>query len=99
MAEVNQEQIEARLKQFSSALRSNLADGGIVVSGQVTQKNKWPAKDGKDPSWNVRLSYFGASSSVSVSQRLFDAIGVGSFQVFAVTQRASGNAIYNTAIE
>ena len=99
MAEVNQEQVDARFKQFISQVKSNLAEGGILVSGQVTQKNKWPAKEGKDASLNVRLSYFGASYTVSVSQKLYDSVGVGTFQVFVVAQRASGNAIYNTAIE
>ena len=99
MPEVTPEQLNARFKQFDAAIKFVLAEGGTILSGIVTQKNNWPAKEGKSPSWSVVVSYFGGSSRVSVSQRLFDSIGIGSYQLLQVTQRASANSLYSTAIE
>lgn len=99
MPEATSEQISARLKQFDSAVKSILSEGGSVIAGIVTDKNNWPAKEGRSATWSVVLSYFGGSSRVSVSQRVYDSIGIGSYHLFHVSQRASSNSIYSTAVE
>ncbi|MGX9727832.1 MAG: hypothetical protein ACTFAK_11085 [Candidatus Electronema sp. VV] len=99
MPEVTPDQLNARFKQFDTAIKAALAEGGTIVSGIVTQKSNWPAKEGKSPSWSVVVAYFGGSSRVTVSQRLHDSIGIGSYWLFQVTQRAKDNSIYITAIE
>lgn len=99
MPEVTSEQISARLKQFDVAVKAVLAEGGVVVAGTVMRKTNWPAKEGKSASYSVQLGYFGGSCFVNVSERLWQSIGVGSYQLFVVTQRASDSSIYNTAVE
>ncbi len=95
----NEEQVSARLNQFKGPLSSFLSEGGVLLAGKVTKKNNYPAKDGKNPSWSVQLGVFGQTFLVSVSQKLWDTIGVGSYQVFPVMQRGYGKAIYNTVVE
>ncbi len=99
MPEVTPEQLNARFKQFDTAIKAVLAEGGTTISGVVVKKTAWPAKEGRSPSWSVEVAYFGGSARVSVSQRLFDSIGIGSYQLLQVTQRASANSLYSTAIE
>lgn len=99
MPEITAEQLNSRFKQFDSLIKSVLAEGGTIISGVVVKKTAWPAKEGRSPSWNVEVGYFGGSARISVSQRLFDSIGIGSYQLFQVTQRASASSIYSTAQE
>jgi hypothetical protein len=95
----NKEQVSARLTQFQTQLSSFLAEGGTLIGGVISAKNSWPAKEGRSASWNLKLSIFGATYSVSVSQKLHDAVRVGDYHLVAVTQRASGGALYSTAVE
>lgn len=99
MPEVTAEQLNVRFKQFDAAIKAVLAEGGTIISGVVVKKTAWPAKEGRSPSWNVEVGYFGGSARISVSQRLFDSIGLGSYQLLQVMQRASSNSLYSTAIE
>lgn len=99
MSEVTADQLSTRFKQFDGAIKSFLVEGGTIISGIVIKKTAWPVKDGRSPSWNVEVAYFGGIARITVSQRLFDSIGVGSYQLFQVTQRASANSLYSTATE
>lgn len=93
------EQISSRLKQFDVPVKNMLAEGGIFIAGVVTGKTAWPAKDGREPSWNVEIGYRFGTSRIQVSQQLFATVVLGSYQLFQVSQRASGKAIYSTALE
>jgi hypothetical protein len=99
MSELTKEEFDARQNQFKVQLRSILTDGGVVVSGTVLKKTTSPPKDGRDSIYRVQLAIFGKTLPVKVLKSCWDAIGVGSFQVFRVDQTTYEGSIYNTALE
>ncbi len=99
MNEVTKEEFDARQNQFKTQLRAVLTDGGVVVSGIVVKKSESPPKDGRNSVHRVQLGTFGKTFPVKVSKACWDAIGVGSFQVFRVDQTSFDGSIYNTAVE
>lgn len=94
------------MAETAQETRTSARLDGIAIGGKVVSKKHYPArtieKTGSqmEEAFVVDIAYLGGTSSVSISQERYKAIGVGSYQMFLVTQRSSKNgAIYNTSIE
>jgi hypothetical protein len=73
---------------------------GIAIGGLIQRKTHWPAKEGKESSWSVEVAYMGGASFINVSESLYNRCGLGSYQLFRVTQRGGKEGkIYATAVE
>lgn len=59
---------------------------GIAIGGDVTNKKVWPATENKPESYMIEVSYYGDTQRVYFDdRRAFDAVGVGTYQMFRVT--------------